>query len=201
MARRSDHTRDELRSMAIAAGQNIIAQEGFSKFSARKVAKEIGYTVGTIYNIFDSHDMLILHINAATLDEMEQFIVKRLDHEMQADVFMKHLAACYLDFARTHYASWSALFEHNLPPDVALPGWYAEKITQLFSLIEQPLLPLLGNPEEARRAAKTLWAAIHGICMLGLSGKLDLVGADPIQALMDELIDHYLAGHTREATP
>ena len=51
MARRNDHTRDELKEMAISAGQSIIIHEGFNKFSARKVARNIGYTVGTIYNI------------------------------------------------------------------------------------------------------------------------------------------------------
>ncbi len=44
MVRRSDHTKDELKQMAINAGYNIIKSQGFNKFSARKVASEIGYT-------------------------------------------------------------------------------------------------------------------------------------------------------------
>jgi hypothetical protein len=44
MARRSDHSKDELKEMAITAGYNIIRSQSFSKFSARKVASEIGYT-------------------------------------------------------------------------------------------------------------------------------------------------------------
>ena len=53
MARRNDNSRDELKEMSIAAGQEIILAEGFASFSARKVAKNIGYTIGTIYNIFE----------------------------------------------------------------------------------------------------------------------------------------------------
>ena len=72
MARRSDHTREELKELAIAAGQKVISDEGFCKFSARKVAKEMGYTVGTLYNIFGDYNDIVLHINFATLDDMRE---------------------------------------------------------------------------------------------------------------------------------
>ncbi|MES2985279.1 MAG: hypothetical protein V4735_08845 [Pseudomonadota bacterium] len=48
MARRYDHSKEALQEMAISAGQSIIQSQGFGKFSARKVAAEIGYTVGTV---------------------------------------------------------------------------------------------------------------------------------------------------------
>ena len=127
MARRSDHIREELKDMSIAAGQEIIANEGFSKFSARKVAKKIGYTVGTVYNIFGSHDELILNINAVTLDDMREFIAERLNSDLEGSSQIKHLAGCYLEFAKTHHARWSALFERNLPVGTPLPDWYAKK--------------------------------------------------------------------------
>jgi len=43
MARRSDHSRDELRQMVINTGHRQIAQVGFANFSARQLAKHIGY--------------------------------------------------------------------------------------------------------------------------------------------------------------
>lgn len=195
MARRSDHTREEIKAMAIAAGQRIIAEKGFSGFSARQVAREIGYTVGTLYNIFENHDDIILHINAVTLDDMAAFIAKKVSPALQGAKAIRQLAECYLAFAETHYYRWSALFEHNLPPDMKLPDWYAAKLQHLFAMVEQPLLPLTNNNRrKAGRAAKTLWAGIHGICALGLTGKLDVVGAEPIQKLTDSLIDNYLRG-------
>lgn len=194
MARRSDHTREELKGMAITAGQEIIAQEGLGKFSARKVAKKIGYTVGTVYNVFGSHDALILHINAATLDDMGKFLTERLNSDLEGSLQIKHLASCYLEFVQTHRARWNALFEHNLPADIPLPDWYAEKIKELFSFVETPLHSVAGNKENAERAAKTLWAGIHGICALGLNGKLDVIGVESVQELMDEFIDHYCSG-------
>lgn len=194
MARRSDHTRAELKEMAIAAGQEIIAKKGFGKFSAREVARKIGYTVGTIYNIFGSHDALILNINAVTLDDMGKFFAEGLDEDLEGITHIKYLAARYLEFAKTHHARWRALFEHNLPPDVPLPDWYMEKITLVFSIVERPLQPIAGDKKKVQQVAKTIWASIHGICALSLSGKLDVVGTQSVQTLMDGLIDHYIKG-------
>ena len=197
MARRNDHSKEQLREMAIAAGQKIIDNEGVSKFSARKVASEIGYTPGTIYNVFGSHDELMLNINAAILDDMKEFITRRLDKSrkrLSDAARIKQLAACYLEYAKKHHECWSILFEHRLSSGVSLPGWYLAKLNDLFSMVEQPLLRITGDEEKAGKAAKTIWAGIHGICTLGLSGKLDVVGAESVQVLMDDLVDSYIKG-------
>ena len=59
MARRSDHSREELREMALAATEEIIDQQGLAGLTARKVAAGIGYTVGTLYLVFRNLDDLI----------------------------------------------------------------------------------------------------------------------------------------------
>lgn len=195
MARRSDHSKAEKVAMIIQSGQEIIAKEGLRGFSARKVASQMGYTVGTVYNILGSHDEIILHINAATLDELNEYIVARMNSRHRGSRAVKKLAGHYLEFAQTHYNRWSALFEHSLPQGMELPAWYFKKISSLFEILETPLLPLANeNPEQAKLLAKTVWAGFHGICALGLTGKLDVIGVDSTKKMMDRLIDNYLRG-------
>lgn len=195
MARRNDHTREELKRMATTAGHKIIAKEGFSKFSARKVSKEIGYTIGTLYNIFESHNELILYINATTLDTMRTFIIKRFDKSLCSANALKNLCASYVQFSQENYNTWSALFQFNLPQGAKLPEWYASKIAALFALVEVPLFPLSNNDHaRTKRAAKVLWASIHGICQLGLTGKLHIVEHESIKTLTDFLIDNFIQG-------
>ncbi|HEV3447204.1 MAG TPA: helix-turn-helix domain-containing protein, partial [Gemmataceae bacterium] len=69
MARRSDHTREELKDLAIQAAIALIEADGIGQFSARQVAARIGYTVGTLYNVFGSYDELLLNVNARTVDD------------------------------------------------------------------------------------------------------------------------------------
>jgi AcrR family transcriptional regulator len=197
MARRSDHTREEIRALAIKAGQELLAESGFAKFSTREVARRIGYTVGTLYNIFEGYDDIVLHINAVTLDDLSRAIAARKARKEGA-AGIRQIASLYLAFARAHYYRWSALFEHTLPPGTPLPAWYAARIQELFHQVEDMLLPLVGGKQkQAAEAARVLWASIHGIYALGLSGKLDTVGAGSVEAMMTSLIDHYLEGLTR----
>ncbi len=195
MARRNDHTHEELKAMAIAAGKGILISEGYAKFSARKVAKEIGYTIGTIYNIFDNHDHLILCINATTLDDLGAHLSKCEASAKQPIDALKQLTTSYINFASDNYNCWIALFEHSLPKGVTLPDWYRVKMNDLLTQVEKPLLQLFNNDsEKAEQTAQTLWASVHGICQLGLTGKLKVKDIDYIINLANNLTESYIKG-------
>ena len=198
MARRSDHTKDELKEMAITAGHNIIKSQGFSKFSARKVAAKIGYTVGTIYHIFGTHDALILHINARTLDNWYNSLSEMIEAEKKP-LSINALAKFYIKYSASHYNEWSALFEHTMHDSADIPDWYITKMRRFFDLVESLVSPYVGgNKKSTRRAARVLWAGIHGICVLSFSKKLDLVESESTAVLAKSFVDNYLRGLQRE---
>lgn len=194
MARRADHTRDELKELAIDAGRQLIQEEGFSGFSARKAAARIGYTVGTLYNVFGSYDGYILHMNARTLDEWFEAMQKALARSRDTNK-LRALAKFYIAYAREHYRLWIVLFEHHIGPEEPLPEWYVPKMARFFAVTEELLMKEAGiNRARARRAARVLWAGIHGICTLSLSGTLEVVGAESAETLALSLVDTYMAG-------
>ena len=194
MARRSDHSREELKEMVIVAGHNIIKSQSFSKFSARKVAVEIGYTVGTIYYIFGTHDSLILHINARTIDNWYNALQETIASNKKP-LSIHSLAKFYIDYSTSHYNEWSALFEYTINENADLPDWYISKIRRFFDLAETLVLPYVdNNKKKARRAARVLWSGIHGICVLSLSKKLDLVESESAAILAKSFVDNYLRG-------
>ena len=63
MARRKDHTREELTQLAIKAGRELVVEKGSAALTARNVAQAIGYTPGTLYNVFENIDALVAAIN------------------------------------------------------------------------------------------------------------------------------------------
>ncbi len=197
MARRSDHTREELKELAIDAALKIIRKQGFSSFSARRVAGEIGYTIGTIYNVFGTYDDFILHINARTLDSWYEAMQKALKAHKKGDPVLA-LARAYIHFSRNNYQEWIALFEHHMAGDKDVPQWYAPKMTRFFAMVETQLLQRVGgNRKKAHRAARVLWAGIHGICILSLSHKLDRVEGESAEVLATSFVEHYLKGLAR----
>ena len=117
MARRSDHSRDEIREMALSAAERIIVEHGHDGLTARKVAIEIGYTVGTLYLVFDNLDDLIIHINGRTLDRLNQRMADGKTQNLAPVDRLIRLGQIYIHFAYRDPHRWSLIFEHPLPED------------------------------------------------------------------------------------
>lgn len=67
MARRKEHSHDEIRAMAIQAATELLTEQGVVGLSLRKVASQIGYVPSTLINIFGSYNYLLLAVSESTL--------------------------------------------------------------------------------------------------------------------------------------
>jgi AcrR family transcriptional regulator len=193
MARRSEHTQEQIREMVLTAAEGIVIEEGFNALTVRKVAMEIGYTVGSIYMVFENMDDLIMHVKGRTLDEL----ASALQSVAVPDCAEEHilaLANVYLQFAHCHFNRWRMIFEAI--KDVAVPEWYQEKTREMFAIVEQPFRRLLpdGDGEKARLAAQSLWSGVHGACVLSLNGSLGRVGAENAELTVRSLVQHFIQG-------
>lgn len=176
MGRRSDHSRAELKALLVENGHALMEEVGFARFSAREVAKRVGYSIGTIYNVFESHDALILAINAHTLDRWATFIQQRLDEEQHDTVAA--LVFGYCDFAQAHPNTWLALYDHRLEEGGEVPEWYREKLATLMALVTNELLKHMPENKsgEAMSLARSLIATVHGHCVFIQNGTFSLLG-------------------------
>lgn len=199
MGRRSDHTRAELEALIIETGHAHMAEVGFAKFSAREVAKRIGYSIGTIYNIFASYDRLILAINGRTLDLWADMVEQQLS--TATGNRLHALVRSYFRFAEHNTHAWTALYDHRLPAGEVAPDWYDMKRGRLFMIIEAELRAALGDAAaQAADLARLLYAAVHGICTLALNGTLAAIGADDGEAMAIDLVDQQVAASRGRAS-
>ena len=65
--------------MIVAEGHRLMAENGFAGFSAREVARRVGYSVGTIYNVFESLDHLLIAINSRTFELWTDYLRQRIE--------------------------------------------------------------------------------------------------------------------------
>ncbi len=202
MARRSDHSRDELREMALLAAEQIVVEQGYEGLSARKVAAAIGYTVGTLYLVFENIDDLILQVNARTLDRLHARMTESQAISGDARDYLMQLGQAYIRFADDDPHRWAMVFEHRLSEERMLPAWYQEKITRMFALVEKGLEPLAKqrSRQEITQAAGALWGGVHGICILAITDKLGIAGVDSVQEVTQSLISNYLKGFTANSS-
>ena len=71
MGRRSTHTPQQLRELILDAAQEIIQAQGLAGLSAREIARRIEYSPGTIYNMFENLDDVVLNVEARVLDALD----------------------------------------------------------------------------------------------------------------------------------
>lgn len=198
MARRSDHSREEIREMALAAAEKIIAEEGFSSLSTRRLAAAIGYTVGTLYLVFRNLDDLVVQINERTLDELYRSLKKSLSRCQEPEACIPALGHAYIQFATENTHRWNLVFEYGIPKDDETLQKPQARVSQIFELVETSLQPLAKgqSKKQIAQAARALWGGVHGICVLSLSNSLDIAGVQSVNVLTDSLIKNYLLGFT-----
>jgi AcrR family transcriptional regulator len=198
MGRRSVHTPEELREHILKAATELIATEGLTGLSAREVARRIGYSAGTIYNVFVNLDDLILTIESRMLDQLDAQL-RDLPRLPEPRAHLLQLAQAYLKFTHDNPRLWNLLFEHHLPANVDVPDEYRTKLDDLLAKIEDALRPLAAGRDDAeiKRRARVLWAGVHGITSLSTADKLSSVTAEAAWPLVKDLIETYLDGLQR----
>lgn len=176
MSRRSDHTREQLAELIVREGHQLLSEVGFARFSAREVAKRIGYSVGTLYNVFGSYDALMLAINGRTLDLWRAALLEKLEQAESGR--LEQAIAVYFDFAASHRHAWAALYDFRLPNDVPLPASYAEKLAAVTGILVDEITADLPAHRKAEGPglARSIFATVHGHCFFALNGTFDLLG-------------------------
>jgi AcrR family transcriptional regulator len=172
MARRGHHTLEQIKDMVLVAAEDLVVAGGLPQLRVRNIAMKIGYTVGSIYMVFESMNDLILHIKGRTLDalarQMEQI------QDPNAGQHLEELAGTYIRFASQNLNRWSMVFEHRLPEDIEIPAWYQEKVDNVYGKFEAQFARLVPELSHAQRRQTTLafLGGIHGICVFTLTTQL-----------------------------
>ena len=182
------------------AAADIVAESGAAALSMREVARRIGYTVGALYIVFTNLDDLIVHLNEQTVMELRTALERIRGRANQPAQNLRLLVAAYLGFALLNTARWRLVFEHRLPDGQKAPPTYAGHTAAIFALVEPPFARGRRGAAAASTAelATALWSGAHGICMLAVTGKLQVATQASVQRLLDVLLDRFLRVAARQ---
>jgi AcrR family transcriptional regulator len=171
--------------MIISEGHRQMSEIGYARFSAREVAKRIGYSIGTIYNVFGTHDALILAINGETLDQWFGHLEAKLSLAKQDR--LQVAVEAYFEFAILYRNAWTAIYDFHLAENDHVPDDYSEKVEQITALVVTEIAATLPTErrDEAQPLARSLLACVHGHCVFTLNGTFKILGeTDPLSAAL-----------------
>lgn len=186
MARRNQHSLEEIKKMVLDAAETIIINEGYSALTVRRIAMDIGYTVASIYMVFANMADLILHINAKTLNDLTGQL-QRVPNGTAKQQIME-LSNIYLQFASQNFNRWRLIFTQERPS--------SEGYQEILSLFETQFALLAPDcsVQQNQKAARALWGGIHGICVLFLSNGQDEATTSDVETPVMLLVESFISG-------
>ena len=200
MGRRSSHTPEELRKLIIVAATDLIERDGLGGVSARNIARAIGYSAGTLYNVFDDLGHLIVTIELDLLDKLDTRL-RSVSQSDSAHENLLNLARTYLAYSREKPRLWNLLFEHSIAvePETAQP--FHKRMHGLLVIVQDALRGVMPNADDAtlEMAARVLWASVHGMTSLAALDKPCNVTAENAAAMIEAFMGTYLQGLSVQA--
>jgi hypothetical protein len=138
---------------------------------------------------------LNMHIKGRTLDDLTEQLNQISTSDDPAKM-IEQLASIYLTFASQHFNRWRMLFDFSSIGDDTVPDWYQDKVDHIFGVVEFQFNQLSTSytDEQAKQASRALWSGVHGICILSLSGKMDLLRIKSIEGTVMLLVKNFIKG-------
>lgn len=171
--------KEDLKARLIAAGTDLIRDQGLKGLRARDIAERAGAALGGLYTVFSDLDGLILTVNSGTLKRLETALETAIPPQAGIEDTFLNLSLAYLRFALSEKNLWAALFEHRMPDGVAVPDWHLAEHAFLIGLIAAPMAARMpdASAEDIAIRARTFFSAVHGVIAISLEGRF--VGITP----------------------
>lgn len=163
--------RDRIRRIA----ERQIALHGPAAVSLRSIASEMGWTAASLYRYFSSKAELLDSVRAAANDRFSQAIEAAYHSSNDPWQRSRAIGDAYADFAMSEPAAYQLIFAYEQEDADKSPELRrAEQRSKLTlttyvrDMVDAGLLD--GDPE---LIAHAWWAAMHGLVVLRMSGKLE----------------------------
>ena len=192
MARRSDHTREELRNLILESARRIVQTDGIETLTARKIAAGTGYTAGTIYQHFEGMDDLVHQLNGGTLLSLYEHCAG-LDLIGSPGENLTILANSFVEFAEARVNEWEAVISYRYGPDHEWSENYDITVSKLLGLMGTATTALYTKDETAKQLKymRLLWVSLYGAFTLNTAGRLGK--EQSLQEIIASLVEMFLS--------
>lgn len=181
-----DRNLADIRERAIPIAEHIVLNEGIDALSARRLAKDINVSVGSLYNAFGDLDAVV----GAVIAKSAILLSETLHAASQKPALDKQervtaIGEAYLDFALAEPMRWWLLFEYrsNIAPD--------QKVQEFqIGLLEMLIAAGEGDPKSnAHRAFfLLLWASVHGLVSLACRPTIIAIEPDVARTYLGDMV-------------
>lgn len=203
-APRSQEDIDLVRGRILDEAVAIISEQGFKRFSMRRLASRLGMTATTIYNYYSSKDELYLMILTRGFEELAQSFQEIDRTRSGTPDKIREMIRAYVDFGigNSHY--YNIMFTSDAPKYLDYVGTTIEPVASFEKATALELINITSgvvrgflskagiSDETVRYLVLRLWTSLHGIIALYNSRVFHEVEVDPA-ATVDRMVDDLIA--------
>lgn len=192
--------RMDTRQQLLAAARDLLVEEGLSGFSMRRVAAACDVSATAIYRHFPDKDALLAQAALEAFRTFGSYLLDGLEASTPLARFRK-LGRRYFDFALEHRHDYQLIFMTDCRTLglTKLDETSKREIGGTFQLLQDRVAECqragVFGPGDARSLSAYVWASVHGLASLILTGNLDL-GPDDTGKLVTQQLDRIEASLT-----
>jgi AcrR family transcriptional regulator len=170
---RQAQEKQELRQAILTAAGELFLEQGYERFSLRKVAERIGYSPTTIYLYFrDKDDLLFTVVDEGFVRFGQQLVAVA---ESQEDPWERIIALgrAYVAFGLQNPVYYQLMFMQRT--DFLTQKQVGESQPRIASFqvlrqaVQQAIDAGILRPGDAQSYSDVLWALVHGMVSLAIS--------------------------------
>jgi AcrR family transcriptional regulator len=176
---------DQTKSRLLGAARDLYLEEGFGRFSLREVARRVGVSAPAVYRHYDGKEALLREVCAAGFRIFSSYLLRALSGSTPRER-MALSAEQYLRFGLENprdyrvifmggaeeYAAVTASGKRSAKPIVEGDSTFQFLVDRVRDCIQARVL----RKDDPQALAMVIWAHVHGLVSLRLSGHLGAVG-------------------------
>lgn len=173
---------DTTKLRLLSAARDLYVEEGFAKLSLREVARRVGVTAPAVYRHFDNKEALLREVCATGFHIFGTYLLRALDARSPRER-MSRSAQLYLQFALENPRDYRVIFmggaedfavvrtAKNAPENASTFQFLVDRVRECMDA-------KVIAKGDAEQTATMIWAHVHGLVSLRISGHLARVGSD-----------------------
>lgn len=164
------------RERFLLAALNVLLDQGVTKLTVRAVAEAAGASTIAVYTRFGGRSGLLDALYERTFDALREMLEALPPASEDGVADLIDIAVAYRRFALEGPSRYALMFERPVPDFNPDPGLRAVVIRTTFAVFVGQVQRVSPDGTDARSAAYSLWATMHGL----VSSELTLGSRAPL---------------------
>lgn len=179
----------ELPEQLLAAATVLLDEHGDAAFSMRELAGRVGYAVTAVYRCFQSRADLLRALQLRLFQELTRYVDPAETTDVPVDQRVGTIGRRYLEWALEYKARYRFIF-HTTETYALLTADERTMTRAGLDAFEQIIASGWANsgsegPLSARATAVHVFAALHGLASLALTGRMTGTELEDLLAFYD----------------